>query len=57
MVTVFAGAGGGSPHELAHAIGAALTGSTVAMALALAVAIGVMWRPSLRELTEPAAAR
>ena len=58
MVTVFAGAGGnGSPHELAHAIGAALTGSTVSMALALAVAIGVMWRPSLRELTEPAAAR
>jgi predicted MFS family arabinose efflux permease len=58
MVTVFAGAGGdGSPHELAHAIGAALTGSTVAMALALAVAVFVMWRPSIGALSELAGAR
>jgi EmrB/QacA subfamily drug resistance transporter len=58
MVTVFAGAGGsGSPHELAHAIGAALTGSTVALALALAVAVFVMWRPSIGALAELAGAR
>jgi EmrB/QacA subfamily drug resistance transporter len=58
LVTVFAGAGGrdGSPHELAHAIGTALNGSVVCIALALAVVVVVMWRPSLRTLTEPAAA-
>lgn len=59
MVTVFAGAGGadGSAHSLAGAIGAPLAGSAVSLALALAIAVGVMWRPSMRDLTEPAAVR
>jgi EmrB/QacA subfamily drug resistance transporter len=59
MVTVFAGAGGrnGSPHELAHAIGAAFAGSTVCMALALAIAVTVMWRPSIGAVSELAGAR
>jgi EmrB/QacA subfamily drug resistance transporter len=59
MVTLFAGAGGrgGSPPELAHAISAALAGSTVSMALALAVAVTVMWRPSISALSELAGAR
>jgi EmrB/QacA subfamily drug resistance transporter len=58
MVTVFAGAGGGgSQHELAHAISAAFTGSVVSMALALAVVVVVMWRPSLGAISEPAGAR
>jgi predicted MFS family arabinose efflux permease len=54
MVTVFTGAGGESrsPHELTHAISAALSGSVVCVALALAVVVGVMWRPSLGMLIE-----
>jgi EmrB/QacA subfamily drug resistance transporter len=40
LVTVFAGAGG--DHDLAHAVGAAITGSTVLLTLALAVVALVM---------------
>lgn len=59
LVTVFAGAGGrnGSVHDLAHALGAAMTGSAVCLALALAVVVAVMWRPSLGTVGEPAEAR
>jgi EmrB/QacA subfamily drug resistance transporter len=56
LVTVFAGAGGngGSQHQLAHAISVALHGSVVCIALALAVVVGVMWRPLLGTVREPA---
>jgi EmrB/QacA subfamily drug resistance transporter len=55
LVTVFAGAGGSDSssvdavtarHELAHGIGAALTGSAVLLAAALAVIVVAVWRPS-----------
>jgi EmrB/QacA subfamily drug resistance transporter len=48
LVTVFAGAGGdgGSAAELAHGLGAALTGSAACLLLALAVVVGVMWQPA-----------
>ena len=59
LVTVFAGAGGrnGSQHDVAHALGVAMTGSAAALAMALAVVVGVMWRPSVAPAGEPAEAR
>jgi EmrB/QacA subfamily drug resistance transporter len=49
LVTVFTGAGGddGSAAHFADGLGAALIGSAACLALALAVVLGVMWRPGL----------
>ena len=54
MVTVFTSAGGAS--HLAHGVSAALTGSAIAVALALAVVVGALWLPSVRVVGEPAGA-
>ena len=52
LVTVFEGAGG-ERHDLAHAVGVALTGSVVCVALALAVVVVVMWRPWVAVFRRP----
>ena len=54
LVTVFEGAGG--QDDLAHAVGVALTGSVVCVALALAIVVLVMWRPGSCLLGRPALA-
>ncbi len=56
LVNVFAGAGGTS-GAFAHGLTAALHGSVVCLLLALAVVVGVMWRPSLGTLHVPATSR
>jgi len=43
LVIVFEGVGG--EGDLAHAVSVALTGSVVSVALALALVVAVMWRP------------